>query len=116
MTISWLLMFAVCAPIVIFGIVFAGDILNLWLGQSYAVHSKNIFIILLVGFLFNALAQVPFTAIQSVGKAKITALLHCIEIIPYFVMLYFCTALWADWCSIRLEYQGHRGLGNFDGY
>ncbi|ENB7195824.1 flippase [Enterobacter bugandensis] len=89
MTISWLLMFAVCAPIVIFGIVFAGDILNLWLGQSYAVHSKNIFIILLVGFLFNALAQVPFTAIQSVGKAKITALLHCIEIIPYFVMLYF---------------------------
>lgn len=89
MTISWLLMFAVCAPIVIFGIVFAGDILNLWLGLSYAVHSKNIFIILLVGFLFNALAQVPFTAIQSVGKAKITALLHCIEIIPYFVMLYF---------------------------
>ncbi|EOZ9384064.1 flippase [Enterobacter bugandensis] len=89
MTISWLLMFAVCAPIVIFGIVFAGDILNLWLGLSYAVHSKNIFIILLVGFLFNALAQVPFTAIQSMGKAKITALLHCIEIIPYFVMLYF---------------------------
>ncbi len=89
MTVSWLLMFAVCAPVVIIGIVFAEDILHLWLGTSYAAHSKNILIILLVGFLFNALAQVPFTAIQSAGKAKITALLHCVEIIPYFVMLYF---------------------------
>ena len=89
MTVSWLLMFAVCAPVVIIGIVFAENILHLWLGTSYAAHSKNILIILLVGFLFNALAQVPFTAIQSAGKAKITALLHCVEIIPYFVMLYF---------------------------
>lgn len=89
MTVSWLLMFAVCAPVVIIGIVFAENILHLWLGTSYAAHSKNILIILLVGFLFNALAQVPFTAIQSAGKAKITALLHCAEIIPYFVMLYF---------------------------
>ena len=88
-TVSWLLMFAVCAPVVIIGIVFAENILHLWLGTSYAAHSKNILIILLVGFLFNALAQVPFTAIQSAGKAKITALLHCVEIIPYFVMLYF---------------------------
>lgn len=89
MTVSWLLMFAVCAPVVIIGIVFAENILHLWLGTSYAAHSKNILIILLVGFLFNALAQVPFTAIQSAGKAKITALLHCVEIMPYFVMLYF---------------------------
>lgn len=82
-------MFAVCAPIVILGIVFAEKILNLWLGASYSTHSKNILIILLVGFLFNALAQVPFTAIQSAGKAKITALLHCFEIVPYFILLYF---------------------------
>lgn len=88
-TVSWLLMFAVCAPVVIVGIVFAENILNLWLGANYSIHSKNILIILLVGFLFNALAQVPFTAIQSAGKAKITALLHCIEIVPYFLMLYF---------------------------
>ena len=88
-TLSWLLMFTVCAPVVIIGIIFSENILNLWLGANYALHSKNILIILLVGFLFNALAQVPFTAIQSAGKAKITALLHCVEIIPYFIMLYF---------------------------
>ncbi|HFK4065136.1 TPA: flippase [Kluyvera ascorbata] len=88
-TLSWLLMFAVCAPVVIIGIIFSKNILNLWLGANYALHSKNILIILLVGFLFNALAQVPFAAIQSAGKAKITALLHCVEIIPYFIMLYF---------------------------
>ncbi|WP_417643382.1 flippase [Enterobacter kobei] len=88
-TISWLLMFAVCAPVVVIGIIFAENILNIWLGANYSTHSKNILIVLLVGFLFNALAQVPFTAIQSAGKAKITALLHCVEIVPYFIMLYF---------------------------
>jgi O-antigen/teichoic acid export membrane protein len=73
MTVSWLLMFAVCAPVVIIGIVFAENILHLWLGTSYAAHSKNILIILLVGFLFNALAQVPLR--QSSLQVKLKLLL-----------------------------------------
>lgn len=87
--VAYLLMFAICAPVIIIGILFANKILSLWLGANYSSQSENILIILLVGFLFNALAQVPYSAIQSAGKAKVTALLHCIEIVPYFIMLYF---------------------------
>lgn len=85
---SYVLMISGCLPIVLIGIFFSEKILYLWLGVEYAARSAIIFNILLVGFFFNSIAQIPFTIIQSVGKAKITALLHCFEIIPYLVMLY----------------------------
>ncbi|WMY75883.1 flippase [Buttiauxella selenatireducens] len=86
---SYKLMMLGCLPIVIFGIVFSKNILGIWMGQEYAIHSYYILCILLIGFFFNSIAQIPFTAIQSVGKAKVTALLHCIEIIPYLCVLYY---------------------------
>lgn len=86
---SYVLMISGCLPIVLIGIFFSEKILYLWLGVEYAARSAVILNILLVGFFFNSIAQIPFTIIQSVGKAKITALLHCFEIIPYLVMLYF---------------------------
>lgn len=81
------IMILACLPVVIFGILFSEEILNLWLGQDFARKSSYIFSILLVGFLFNSIAQIPFTAIQSVGKAKVTALLHCAELLPYLLLL-----------------------------
>ncbi|OAT31377.1 membrane protein [Buttiauxella brennerae ATCC 51605] len=89
---SYALMISGCLPIVLIGILFSEKILNLWLGVEYAAHSAIILNILLIGFFFNSIAQIPFTIIQSVGKAKITALLHCFEIIPYLVMLYLCVS------------------------
>lgn len=86
---SFKLMIAGCLPVVVLGILFSNKILYLWMGKEYADNSSVILCILLVGFFFNSLAQIPFTAIQSVGKAKITALLHCLEIIPYLCLLYF---------------------------
>ncbi|ELW9443380.1 flippase [Pluralibacter gergoviae] len=91
LNISYILMVLICAPVVVLGVVFSKSILDIWLGDLYALHSSMILKILLVGFLFNAIAQVPFSAIQSSGKAKLTAILHCIEIVPYFTLLYFLT-------------------------
>ena len=82
-------MIAGCLPVVVLGIIFSDKILLLWMGEEYAKNSSLILSILLVGFFFNSLAQIPFTAIQSLGKAKLTALLHCLEILPYLVLLYF---------------------------
>ncbi|QLK60817.1 oligosaccharide flippase family protein [Enterobacteriaceae bacterium Kacie_13] len=87
---SFKLMIAGCLPVVVLGVIFSDKILLLWMGQEYANNSSSILSILLVGFFFNSLAQIPFTAIQSLGKAKLTALLHCLEILPYLVLLYFC--------------------------
>ncbi|WP_413528579.1 flippase [Rahnella inusitata] len=86
---SYKLMIVGCLPVVIMGIIFSEKILYLWMGKDYAEHSTNILSILLVGFFFNAMAQIPFATIQSVGKAKLTALLHCLEVIPYLVLLYY---------------------------
>lgn len=85
---SYKIMVVVCFPVVGLGMYYSHDILSLWLGQEYAEHSTFILCILLIGFLFNSIAQIPFAAIQSMGKAKVTALLHCIEIIPYLILLY----------------------------
>ncbi|MCC2946192.1 polysaccharide biosynthesis C-terminal domain-containing protein, partial [Citrobacter freundii] len=43
-----------------------------------------------VGYFFNSLAQIPFTSIQALGKAKITAIIHVFEVLPYLLLLYFC--------------------------
>lgn len=87
---SYKLMTLGILPVVILGILLSDKILYLWMGKDYAEHSTSIFCVLLGGFFFNAMAQIPFATIQSVGKAKLTALLHCIEVIPYLITLYYC--------------------------
>lgn len=68
--------------------VFAKEILVLWLGQEFA-QSAWVFRILLIGFVFNAIAQVPFTSLQAKGLSKQTAMVHCSELIPYIILLIF---------------------------
>jgi len=87
---AYLIMGLGCLPLVLILIFLAKLIMQLWLGDEYALHSQAIFQILLVGFFFNSIAQIPFTVIQSLGKAKYTAFLHCIEVIPYLALLYLC--------------------------
>lgn len=68
--------------------VFAKEILVLWLGQEF-VQSAWVFRILLIGFVFNAIAQVPFTSLQAKGLSKQIAMVHCAELIPYIILLFF---------------------------
>lgn len=68
--------------------VFAEEILVLWLGQEFA-QSAWVFRILLIGFVFNAIAQVPYTSLQAKGLSKQTAMVHCSELIPYIILLIF---------------------------
>ena len=86
---AYLVMGLGCFPLVVVLILLAKIIMHLWLGEEYALHSQTIFQILLVGFFFNSIAQIPFTVIQSLGKAKYTAFLHCLEVVPYLILLYF---------------------------
>ncbi len=61
----------------------APQILELWLGVPYGHESSAILRILLVGFVFNAIAQIPFSRIQAHGKARLTAMIHLAELFPY---------------------------------
>lgn len=68
---------------------FAEEIITLWMGIDFAGEPKWVLRILVIGFVFNAMAQVPFTQLQAKGYSKVTALVHCVEVLPYLILLYF---------------------------
>ncbi len=66
----------------------AETLLRLWLGDEFARNGTLPMQILLVGFAFNALAQVPMVALHGHGLARQTAFLHLVELPVYAVVLY----------------------------
>jgi O-antigen/teichoic acid export membrane protein len=81
------LTFATVIVVVGIGIVAARPALTLWLGQDFAAQSARAMQILLVGFAFNAMAQIPFTTLHSLGCTRQTALLHLLELLPFVGLL-----------------------------
>jgi len=84
-----LILLLVTLPILLLGILFGVKFMVIWMGPNFSGAPSTILSILLIGFIFNSLAQVPFASIQSRGYAKITACIHLIELIPYLVMLFY---------------------------
>ncbi|WP_180087370.1 flippase [Acinetobacter sp. YH12226] len=87
--ISYLLVFLSIVPFGIIAAYFAENILDLWLGSQFALKSTLIFQVLVLGLIFNSIAQVPFTSIQAQGGSKVTAILHLFEVIPYVLLLLY---------------------------
>lgn len=87
--LSYILIFICVVPVSCFLAYFSKEIMTIWLGNEYALHSFVIFQILLLGLVFNSIAQIPFTSIQSKGKSKTTAILHLCELFPYLFLLYY---------------------------
>ncbi|WP_429035324.1 flippase [Aeromonas media] len=92
--LAYILMAAGVLPFVFFGILFSREILSIWMGGEYAGLPSDILKILLLGFLFNALAQIPFASIQARGHSKITAIIHISELLPYLSFLYLAILEW----------------------
>jgi len=62
--------------------------LTIWLGPEFAASSTAVTPLLLVAFGVNAVAQIPFTALQAVGRVREVALLHSAELLPYAVLVF----------------------------
>lgn len=86
--LSYILLAATCGPIFVFGFLFSENIMVIWLGEAFRGEPAFVLKILLVGYLFNCFAQIPFALIQAAGKAKLTASLHMFELLPYLVLLF----------------------------
>jgi O-antigen/teichoic acid export membrane protein len=69
-------------------------ILILWLGEGIAKIASPILKIMSIGFFFNALAQIPFTKLQALGRVNVTTKLHFIEGIPYLIGLLWASSKW----------------------
>jgi O-antigen/teichoic acid export membrane protein/glycosyltransferase involved in cell wall biosynthesis len=65
-TVKYLLLVFVPALAVFF--FFAHDIMQLWLGPTFAAQSTTVLQIITVVCVFNGLAYVPYTSIQALGR------------------------------------------------
>lgn len=84
-----LLMLTTCLPMVLIGVTFSEGIMVAWMGPLFSGTASNVLKILLVGFMFNSLAQIPFASIQARGNARVTAFIHLLELIPYLISIYY---------------------------
>lgn len=77
----------VCVGVALPVFIFAEPLLTLWLGEPYGRESATVIRVLLIGFVFNAIAQVPFSRLQAAGRSRATALIHLAELLPYLAVL-----------------------------
>jgi O-antigen/teichoic acid export membrane protein len=78
-------------PVSFVMIIFGQDILQVWLGHEFAVHSTRVLQILSLGVLANGLAAIPFALIQGTGRADITGKLHLLELPFYLAAVWYLT-------------------------
>lgn len=82
------------APIVLVVVLFAQDVLRLWLGSDFAMQSAPVLKILAIGVLFNALGQVPYALVQGVGRPDVTAKFHAVELLFYVGIAWLFITKW----------------------
>jgi O-antigen/teichoic acid export membrane protein len=79
------------APCVGLLLAFAEDLLTIWIGAEFARESALAAKWLALGVLINVIAQVPFTVLQSVGKAGTAARLQLAQLPFYALALWYLT-------------------------
>lgn len=84
----------VMAPFAVLMAGAASDLLGWWLDAEFAKHSATALVILTVGIVSNAAAQVPYTVLQGVGRADITAKFHLLELPIQAVLVWVLVGRW----------------------
>ena len=76
-------------------VLFAHEILAIWIGEEFAQSSSVALQVFAIGGLAGALAQIPFVLIQARGGAKFTGTLHLLEVTIFSLALTMAVANWA---------------------
>lgn len=82
------LLFLIMLPLSMLLIVFARDILHVWIDADFALNGTVVLQVLALGMLINSTAQVPYNWIQSAGYANVTAVFHIIELPIYLLFIW----------------------------
>ncbi|SFU91740.1 Membrane protein involved in the export of O-antigen and teichoic acid [Polaromonas sp. YR568] len=88
--LRWLLVTATPATLTV--VIFADDLLRLWVGPHIAAHGAAVMQWLAIGVWINILAQVPLTALQASGRANIVGSVQLLEL-PFYAVLAWCLIL-----------------------
>jgi O-antigen/teichoic acid export membrane protein len=75
--------------IIILMVLYADEILKIWLGADFVVQSVSVFQILGIGVLANSLARVPSSLLQGLGRPDITAKFHLLELPIHLLAVWF---------------------------
>ncbi len=81
-------------PIGVLLLIFGHEILKVWIGGTFATTSLNCFLILVVAFVFNSVAQIPYTTLHAVGKPNITGVFHLVELPIHIFVVFTFVSLW----------------------
>ena len=95
-TIKYLMF--VMIPVIAIFVVFARQILHLWLGVEFADRSTVVMQVLAVSCFLNALSYVPFTSVQALGRPDLKAILDAAALPAY--------ALYSWWLIKHLGING----------
>lgn len=74
------------APLMVGLLLFAPELLALWLKGDFAARSAGVLQILAVSFTLNALSYIPFSAVQGLGRPDLKAKLDLVSV-PLFILL-----------------------------
>ena len=85
-SVKWLLL--VTTPVVIILTVFAGTILQLWLGRKFESQAVAVFQILAIAYFVSAFGQVAFAVLYGLGRPDLKAKLDLL-LLPIFLGLCF---------------------------
>lgn len=81
-------------PGILFLMVFGTDLLSLWMGAQFAGQTSLVLQILGFGVLLNCMANIPYNALQALGRPDIPGKFHVLEL-PFYVAL--CVFLIPHW-------------------
>ncbi len=73
-------------PILVLIVIFAKEILQIWLGNDFAIESTVAMQVLALGVLINSLAYMPFALLQGIGRPDLPAKFHLIQLPIYIVV------------------------------
>jgi O-antigen/teichoic acid export membrane protein len=76
------------APITLLVVAFAPEGLRLWVGADFAAAATPVLQLLAIATYVNTCAQMPYSALQSAGRADVPAKFHTVEVPLYLATLW----------------------------
>jgi O-antigen/teichoic acid export membrane protein len=88
------LLFLLLLPLTLGLALFARELLGVWLGAGFAVHSAPLLMLFAAGILVNCLAHVALTWLHGAGQFRAPALLQLVELPLFLALLWLLCARW----------------------
>jgi O-antigen/teichoic acid export membrane protein len=81
-------------PGIAFLFVLGPDLLTIWMGSKFSARTSSVLQILAVGVLLNALAYVPYSILQAVGRPSLPGSFHAFQLPLHVLLCIFMIPRW----------------------